>query len=349
MFRGHPFGFPFDYHRPSESDSVRELVGWLQEMLVDEKKVLEGLVKYLERLYEGKEVKHTIRDRNAFLYAGLDSARGMCWDAWRETHRMVPHAEGSSYKPKPEDLAKYKVIARQSGRLLALAERVTKDLLEKAEKEKSLRFRREKVSTALSIADSFVSSVAPYDGPVHYRHPQASKWLKLHAQCARALAATWMDEARTNEADANSRNLSIKLPVNIVGATFEEVQVIGFYREPPKEGSLWQKVHLPVGWTLERAPGSDVGQLFDRRKRLRANINFGEDNGGPSVTFLRKYEIVEVVEGDMVQYRTKNNMDGTFLRDESKSVPLADGPAERKRFESYHWINRNHNGVVFDQ
>jgi|AGTN01.2.fsa_nt_gi hypothetical protein len=347
MYRGHPWGFPFDYHRTTEKDSVRELVGWLQETLVDDKKVLEGLVKYLERLYEGKEVKRTITDRNAFVYAGLDCARGMCWDAWRETHRMAPIADGYA-KPKPEDLARYKVLARQSGRLLTLAERVVKDLLEKSEKQNYLQHRRDDVGTALGIAKSFITSLAPSDGPVHYRHPQAPKWLKLHAQCARALAATWMDEARTNEADANSRNLSVRLPVNFVGATFEEVQVLGFYRDPPKEGSQWQKVHMPVGWTLERAPGSDVGQLLDRRKRLRARINFAEGNGGPSLTFLRKFEVVEVVEGDMVRYRIKNNMDGTFMREESKSVPLADGPAQRQQFERHTWYVDRNNGVVFD-
>lgn len=347
MFRGHPFfGFPYDYNRHSETDSVRELVGWLKEMLVDDKKVLEGLVKYLERLYDGKEVKNTIRDRNQFLYAGLEHARGMCWEAWRETYRMAPIAHGYA-KPTPDALAKYKVLARQSGRLLTLAERVVKDLLEKAEQETYLQNRREKVNTALSIAKSFNSSLAPSDGPVHYRHPQAPKWLKLQAQCARALAATWMEEARTSEADANSRNQSLKLPVNFVGTTFEKVQPIGFFRDPPKEGSLWQKVYPPVGWTLERAPGSDVGRLFDRRKRLRAHINFGEDNGGPSVTFLNKFEIVEIVEGETVRFRIKNNMDGSF-RDESRAVPLADGPEARKRLESYFWQMRN-NGVVFDQ
>lgn len=347
MFRGHPFfGFPFDYNRHSENDSVRELVGWLQEMLVDEKKVLEGLVKYLERLYDGKEVKHTIRDRNAFLHAGLEVARNMCWEAWRETYRMAPIADGYA-KPTPEQLAKYKVLARQSGRLLTLAERVVKDLLEKAQKENYLQNRRQTIETALNIARSYNSSLAPSDGPAHYRHPQAAKWLKLHAQCARALAAIWMEEARVSEADANSRNQSFKLPVNFVGTTFEKVQPIGFYRDAPTEGSLWQKVYPPVGWTLERAPGSDVGRLFDRRKRLRAHINFGEENSGPSVTFLHKFEIIEVVEGDSVRFSIKNNMDGSFA-EESKPVPLADGPDARKRLESYSWQMRN-NGVFFDQ
>jgi hypothetical protein len=284
---GWPFPPPWNTQRDAGRDTSSQLVHSLRELLVDNHKVLKGLVDYLERLKKTPDDQYSRKPKKEELIPLLiEEGRSMCWDIWRDTYKQPV-----GYTP-PE--FKDREMLRHSRRLLNFAYQYVLDLLAQSEKHKTQGYQKDYAKQAVGMSERFVSSLAPENGLRHYRHPEAPKWERLLGQAERRMSDLWLARAHAHEADAKSRSTVHKLPLKIEGATWEQVEKLGFRRVKLCDDQLHQEVYLPFGWTRERIDDQRA-RLLDHKKRPRAEIDFAGAEG-PSVKFVRRYQIVEMTD-----------------------------------------------------
>jgi hypothetical protein len=295
---------------------------WLRETLVENHKVLEALVDYVERLHDNPPDQFGAQARNPnFITEVIDDARGMCWEIWRDTYKQAAGFRPSEFKDRE--------LLRHSRRLLNFAYRYIQDTLAKSEKQYYDRDKRQSAEAAIKICESFISSLAPTDGPRHYRHPEASKWLRLQAQCKRRMSELWLTSARKDESEAKSRSTVIKLPIEITNGTWEQIEKLGFRLVSLCDDQVHREVYLPVAWTIEYSADAKSGRIVDRYNRLRAEVNFSPE--APTMQFVHRYRMVEVTEDGLRCFRIIDNAERGSTITESRKRPLAeDGEYDRK-------------------
>jgi hypothetical protein len=99
---------------------------------------------------------------------------------------------------------------RQFNRLLNLTARVLADGIKDSKNpEVPVAVRIERAEWLITLSETALGRVYPnYDQPAHYyeqvRHPDAQKWLRIHARCKRRLHELWLESARADEDRADN-------------------------------------------------------------------------------------------------------------------------------------------------
>ena len=292
--RDYPFwAFPWGPSRRENNagEYADQMRRWLRETLVDDHKVLQALVDYIERLQDNSDGEDYERrqkgmpSREEFIPALIDEGRSLCGDVWEKTYKNL------ELNHVPSEF-KERELLRQARRLTKLAHKYVEGLIEKSEKSKSFDDQKKIAEAAIEMSERFAGSLATWDS--RYRHPEGPKWKKLLGQAKRRMSKVWLASAQADEAEGNSRSTSYKMPLQVEGGTWENAEEIGFRRGSVCTDGVHREVYLPLRWSLEN-DGNGQGRLIDSYKRKRADITLSGTTV-ESVKFIRRFELVEMVE-----------------------------------------------------